>query len=297
MERTGEDRGAMTLLRALELLVYLLLWSSGSIASAIGSAHLDVWVFLLWRAAATSAALLLLRVRVRDALPVGRSAWGRVILTGLLMQILYQAAFVTALQAGIAPGILALVLASQPILTAVLTRRRGAAVRIAAVLGSVGLMLACLPDVGTRGTTVLGLVAALVALGAMTAATLLQAGARGTGRWSALTIQNLLAVLVLGGIVLLRGAPLPAPTCASVLPVLWMALAVGVAATGLLYHLLATADVLTVTGVQLLVPGVTAVLDLMVRGTRLAPLTLLGMLITLAAVALLQRGERTRSTG
>ena len=72
-----------------------------------------------------------------------------------------------------------------------------------------------------------------------------------------------------------------------------MILVVGIMATSLLYHLVRTVNVVVVTFVQFLVPAVTAIMDFIVRNHYLPPATLIGMTVTIAALALMQYG-RTR---
>jgi len=61
------------------------------------------------------------------------------------------------------------------------------------------------------------------------------------------------------------------------LPVLWMGLVVSLLATLLLYRLIARGNLVNVTSLFYLVPAVTAVMDYLIFGNRLALLSLLGM--------------------
>jgi len=58
---------------------------------------------------------------------------------------------------------------------------------------------------------------------------------------------------------------------------LWMGLVVSLLATLLLYRLIAKGNLVNVTSLFYLVPAVTAVMDFLIFGNRLAPLSLLGM--------------------
>lgn len=58
---------------------------------------------------------------------------------------------------------------------------------------------------------------------------------------------------------------------------LWMGLVVSLLATLLLYRLIARGNLVNVTSLFYLVPAVTAVMDFIIFGNRLAPLSLLGM--------------------
>jgi len=61
------------------------------------------------------------------------------------------------------------------------------------------------------------------------------------------------------------------------LPVLWMGLVVSLLATLLLYRLIARGNLVNVTSLFYLVPAVTAVMDYLIFGNRLALLSVLGM--------------------
>jgi drug/metabolite transporter (DMT)-like permease len=80
-----------------------------------------------------------------------------------------------------------------------------------------------------------------------------------------------------------------------VLPVMWMAVVVGVVATGLLYWLVRAVDVVVVTSVQFLVPAVTALLDFLIRGQPLAPITIIGMGLVILSLFVFERGRRHRA--
>ncbi len=61
------------------------------------------------------------------------------------------------------------------------------------------------------------------------------------------------------------------------IPVLWMGLVVSVLATLLLYRLIAQGNLVNVTSLFYLVPAVTALMDYLIFGNRLALLSLFGM--------------------
>ncbi|RLZ04463.1 EamA/RhaT family transporter [Kocuria tytonicola] len=274
--------------------LFLLLWSSGAVATALGLTRLDPAVFLLLRAVVTAGIAWLLWAFVRSPLPRTRGQWGAVLVTGLLMHVLYQGLFFGSLAAGIAPGLLSLVVACQPLLTAVVTGQRGLLAWAGILLGLGGLVLACSPEFSGADSTLGGVVAAAGALLALTAATLVQARSTRVGVLANLALQSTTAVPVflLAALVLRPALPPLAP--ATIGPVLWMGAVVGVAATGLLYWLVRRVDVVTVTSVQFLVPAVTAVLDWMVRGQSLHGVTLAGMAVVICALFVFERGRRRR---
>ena len=73
------------------------------------------------------------------------------------------------------------------------------------------------------------------------------------------------------------------------LSVLWMGLVISVAATLLLYRLIANGNLVNVTSLFYLVPAVTAVMDYLVFGNRLAALSLIGMALIVMGLVLVFR--------
>lgn len=62
-----------------------------------------------------------------------------------------------------------------------------------------------------------------------------------------------------------------------ILPLLWMAVVISVLATFLLYRLIQRGNLVQVTSLFYLIPAITALLDYLLLGHRLAALSLLGM--------------------
>ncbi|WP_121241735.1 DMT family transporter [Kocuria sp. KSNUG] len=274
--------------------LFLLLWSSGAVATALGLAHMDAELFLLLRALVTAGIAWVLCWLLRSALPRTRHEWAAMIGTGVLMHVLYQAFFFGSVAAGIAPGLLSLVVACQPLLTAVVTGQRGRVAWAGILLGFGGLALACTPDLTSADSTGWGIAAAAGALVTLTAATVSQSRIRRVGVLANLAVQSTTGIPVFLAATLLMRPQLPPLAPATVLPVLWMGAVIGVVATGLLYWLVQRVDVVTVTSVQFLVPAVTAVLDRLVRGESLHGITLVGMAVVICALFLFQRGRRRR---
>lgn len=248
-------------------------------------------MFLLLRTLATAGCAWLLWLVLRGSLPRTGRAWAAVLGTGVFMQVLYQGMFFISLDAGIAPGLLALIVACQPLVTAVFTRQRGWLIWMGIVLGFTGLLLACSPELRAGGSTL----AVAGALSALTVAVLIQSRVTDVGVVSGLALQSTLAVPVFAVACLVLDIPLPEVTVEVVLPVMWMAVVVGVVATGLLYWLVRTVDVVAVTSVQFLVPAVTALLDFLIRGQPLAPITIIGMGLVILALFIFERGRRHRA--
>lgn len=255
--------------------LFVLLWSSGAIFSRWGLEHASAFAFLFFRCAIALAVLLAIGLWRRQCLPAPGTR-RRVALIGVLMIGGYQICYLLALEQGITPGVLATLLGVQPILTQLITERRCAGLRACGLaLALAGLTLVVYQSLMVANFSPSGMLFAFIALGCMTAGTLLQKG----------MAQPPLAVLPLQYAIGLLMCALALPfeplrvewRPEFVLPLLWMAVVISVLATFLLYRLIQRGNLVQVTSLFYLIPAVTALLDYLLLGHALAALSLLGM--------------------
>lgn len=240
-------------------MLFVLLWSGGALAAKWGLTHASAFAFLVIRLGVALAALTLLAVTRRQWWPAPGTRW-RVAGTGVLLIGGYQAAYLLALANGITPGALATVLGVQPILTLVALERSHSGRRLAGLaLALAGLALVVAQSLVSARLSAAGSAWALTALACMTLGTIAQKGSR----------QTPLDVLPLQYAVGLALAVLIAPTqpwhfdntAGFWLPLLYMGVVISVGATLLLYRMIASGNLVTVTSLFYLVPVVTALLD------------------------------------
>ncbi|HEJ8097528.1 TPA: DMT family transporter [Serratia marcescens] len=255
--------------------LFVLLWSSGAIFSRWGLEHASAFAFLFFRCAIALAVLLAIGLWRRQCLPAPGTR-RRVALIGVLMIGSYQICYLLALEQGITPGVLATLLGVQSILTQFITERRCAGLRaFGLALAMAGLTLVVYQSLMVAHFSPSGMLFAFIALGSMTAGTLLQKG----------MTQPPLAVLPLQYAIGLLMCTLALPfeplrvdwRPEFVLPLLWMAVVISVLATFLLYRLIQRGNLVQVTSLFYLIPAVTALLDYLLLGHALAALSLLGM--------------------
>ncbi|HCD1613930.1 TPA: DMT family transporter [Serratia marcescens] len=255
--------------------LFVLLWSSGAIFSRWGLEHASAFAFLFFRCAIALAVLLAIGLWRRQCLPAPGTR-RRVALIGVLMIGSYQLCYLLALEQGITPGVLATLLGVQPILTQFITERRCTGLRaFGLALAMAGLTLVVYQSLMVAHFSPSGMLFAFIALGSMTAGTLLQKG----------MTQPPLAVLPLQYAIGLLMCTLALPfeplrvdwRPEFVLPLLWMAVVISVLATFLLYRLIQRGNLVQVTSLFYLIPAVTALLDYLLLGHALAALSLLGM--------------------
>ncbi|MHA6196702.1 DMT family transporter [Pseudomonas wadenswilerensis] len=256
--------------------LFVLLWSSGAIVSKLGLAEATPFAFLLVRFLLALVALLLLGPLLRLRWPRERGAVWQAVATGAVLLGAYQIFYLLALDLKVTPGVMATVMGVQPILTVVLMERQRSFSRVFGLcLGLAGLVMVVWQGIGLGGMSWAGMGFALLALASMTFGSIMQKR----------ITRDPLGTLPLQYLAGLALCALFAPfqplevqlNQQFTLSVLWMGLVVSVLATLLLYRLIARGNLVNVTSLFYLVPAVTALMDYLIFGNRLAALSLLGM--------------------
>lgn len=256
--------------------LFVLLWSSGAIVSKLGLAQSTPFAFLLIRFLLALVALVLLGPLLKLRWPRERGSIIQALLTGGILLGAYQIFYLLALDLKVTPGVMATVMGVQPILTVMLIERRRSLARLFGLgLGLTGLVLVVWQGIGLGGMSLAGMAFALLALASMTGGSIMQKRIT-RDPLGTLPLQYLAGLLLCG--LFAPFQPLQAQFNPQfLLSVAWMGLVVSVLATLLLYRLIARGNLVNVTSLFYLVPAVTAVMDYLIFGNRLAALSLLGM--------------------
>ncbi|QIB04483.1 DMT family transporter [Pseudomonas fluorescens] len=279
------------LLAAASTSLFVLLWSSGAIFSKLGLAHASPFAFLLIRFAIALFALVLLIPLLKFKLPKTGKPMLYAVTTGLVLLGAYQIFYLLALQMSVTPGVMATLMGVQPILTVVLMERQRSWSRLfGLVLGLVGLVMVVYQGIGLAGMSLAGMVCGLLALVSMTAGSIMQKRIT-DNPLGTLPVQYLAGLLLCAVFVPFQPFHFEYSTGFFV-PVLWMGLVVSVLATLLLYRLIARGNLVNVTSLFYLVPAVTAIMDYLVFGNRLALLSLLGMVLIIVGLVFVFRKSR-----
>ena len=102
-------------------ILFVLLWSSGWIGSKFGLGYAGTFTLLLWRYALVVVTLMLL-VRVLNAWrPISKTDFLLHLFVGVLSHAVYLSTSLSAMDLGVSVGLVAFVLALQPMLTAVIS--------------------------------------------------------------------------------------------------------------------------------------------------------------------------------
>ncbi|WP_248745048.1 DMT family transporter [Pseudomonas sp. MWU12-2037] len=256
--------------------LFVLLWSSGAIFSKWGLTHASPFAFLLIRFSIALMGLVVLVPLLKFKLPRMGKPLFYAAATGLVLLGAYQIFYLLALDLKVTPGVMATIMGVQPILTAVLMERQRSWSRMFGLgLGLAGLILVVYQGIGLAGMSLAGMLFGLLALASMTLGSIMQKRIT-DNPLGTLPVQYLAGLLLCGAFVPFQ--PFHFETGSGfILPVLWMGLVVSVLATLLLYRLIARGNLVNVTSLFYLVPAVTAVMDYLIFGNRLAVLSMLGM--------------------
>ncbi len=286
--------------------VFVLIWSTGFVVARLAMPHSPPFSFLTLRFALSALCFVIWIALARAAWPVGRSQWGHLVATGVLMQAGYLGGVWAAVKAGIGAGTVALLVGLQPVLTALwvtATLPRGVdpgktSARVTLrewlglVLGFSGLAFVVWPKLGTGEVTPGNLALAIVALLSITVGTLYQKRyVAPCDVRSASAVQMLAALVVCAPLVFFEREAMDWHA-----NLIWaMAWSVGVLTLGgssLLYLLIQRGEATAVTSLLYLVPPCTAVMAWMLFGEAVAPLMMLGMALTVVGVAVVVRERR-----
>lgn len=271
--------------------LFVLLWSSGAIFARAGLDHASALAFLVLRFALALGVLLIIGafqgIFRRGWLPAPGTRV-RVAATGLLLIGSYSICYLLALDHGVTPGVLATVLGVQPILTLVLVERRFPIPRLLGLtLALCGLILVVYQSIAISRFPVAGMLFALASLGSMTAGAILQKGLR-QAPMGMLPLQYAVSLLLC--LIFTPFKPFEFELTADFLiPLFWLAIVISVAAQLLFYRLIQVGNLVNVTSLFYLVPGVTAAMDYAFLGNPLPRLSAVGMGAILVGLILVFR--------
>ncbi len=284
---------------------FVVLWSTGFVVARAIAPYADPNLFLLARFAGTALLFTVAALAARVAWPAPRD-WGKHLFAGALLQGVYLGAGYWAVAQGLSAGVMALLGALQPLVTAALAAplfgeklppRRWAGM----ALGLVGVVLVLVPKLVAatissgaashgHAPSWLVVVIALVSVGAITAGTLYQKTSLArTDIRSASAVQNLGAAIVAALLALALGEHRWIAT-----PTLWASLAWGIvmlsgAGVTLLVYMVRRGDAARATSLLFLAPPLAALESYIGFGETLLPVQIGGFAVALAGVLIARR--------
>jgi drug/metabolite transporter (DMT)-like permease len=270
---------------------FVTVWGSGYLATKVGLQYAPPFTFLTLRFLFGIALVIPLALVARPTWPRGRLL-GHAIVAGLLMHAVNLGGSHYAQYLGMSAGIAALILALQPLVTAVvaaplLSERLQRPQWLGVVLGLLGVALVVWHKVDLRALSWPALVAVTIALAAITTGTLYQRRfCPAIDLRAASVVQFVASALVLAPLaVLVEGFPVEWSWQLAASIVFLVVLA-SILAVNALHTLMRRGQATRVTSLLYLTPIIAVVLEWLMFGVRPTLLTALGIAVTCAGVAL-----------
>jgi drug/metabolite transporter (DMT)-like permease len=282
--------------------IFIFIWSSGYVVAKYGLPYAEPLTFLSLRYLGVIVVMLLLALAGGAAWPASPGQYFHIAFAGILMQASYLGGVWCAIKLGMPAGVAALIVNTQPILTAILSRSVGERVAprqwLGLVLGLVGVALVLSNKMSTSGLSVESVLLALFALAAMTIGVLYQK--RFCPTFDARTGQVIqfaasLAVTLPLALTLEENTVEWTPEFIAALG--WSVLVLSGIGISLLFVMIRNGAATKVTSYLYLVPPVTALMAWLMFDERFGPLSLAGMLVTVVGVALVVRSAAERAAG
>jgi drug/metabolite transporter (DMT)-like permease len=270
--------------------VFLVLWSSGFIGSKLGAPYAEPMTFLTIRMAAVVVLLGVIVLITRPEWPDRSDLWHSGVI-GLLVHGCYLGGVFVAIAQKMPAGLVALIVALQPVLTSTLANRLlGERVTprqwLGFVLGVIGVYFVVHARTEGEGTPV-AWIAVTIALLGITAGTLYQKRFGGAIEWrTGFLVQYAASGAVFALAALMFETREVQWTPPFIFAVAYLVLVLSFGAIWLFYFLIRRTATSRVVSLLYLMPPLTALMSWALFDERLAPLALLGMAICVIGVAL-----------
>lgn len=289
-----------TLVLRLVPALFVLLWSTGWISARAAAPYADPLTFLTVRFALAALALAILAWAAGARWPRRGADLAHALVMGALLHAVYLGGIWWAIRQGMPAAVSGVIAAVQPILTAllapvflgeVITRRQWLGIG----LGFAGIGLVLEPKLALLGASQMQialapLAANVLAMISMTLATFYQKRFIATGDLRTTTaLQYGSAALIMLPVAYALEPMQIAWNGVVVLTMAWSVIALSIGAIALLFVLIRKGAVSRAATLIYLVPPAVAVEAMILFGESLVPLQIVGMLVTVAGVALAVR--------
>jgi drug/metabolite transporter (DMT)-like permease len=280
--------------------VFVLLWSTGFIVAKLAAPHAPPLTFLLYRFAGVIVVLLPIVALTRAPWPRTPAAWRDVAVVGVLLQATYLGGVWVAIALGMPAGVSALLVGTQPLVTALFAFTVGErATRLqwlGLLVGFAGIALVLSDRLTLAGVGPLALAANLLALAGITVGTLYQKKHGGSADLrTASLIQFAASFVVLLPFALALESVEVRFSAEFWAALVWSVLALSLVAITLLLVMIRRGRATEVASLMYLTPPTTAVFAWLAFGERLGALAWTGVVVTMAGVALVLRNRKSNA--
>jgi drug/metabolite transporter (DMT)-like permease len=273
---------------------FVSVWGSGFIATKSGLQYAAPFTFLTLRFCLAIVCLLPVLLWLRPIWPNTKRAWGHVIVAGLLMHAIHVSGSHYGQYEGLAAGVVAIILAAQPLLTAMiaaLVLKEAASGRqwLGIGIGLIGVLLVVWHKLDIHAMNGKSLMAVLVALIALTVGTLYQRRfLPDTDLWSAAFIQFVASLLLLAPLAIIVESAKVEWAWQLFAAMLFLVVLASILGVSALHILMRHGQATRVSSILYLPPIVAVAAEWLVYRIIPTPLTFVGMVIVCAGVWLAQ---------
>ena len=276
--------------------IFVIIWSSGFVVAKYAFKSSDVIFFLSIRLFIAGAILAIITKALGQSLKLSRRDLIASLAIGIALHAIYLGGVWEAIAQGSPSGIASVITSLQPVLVSLIAiRLLGEALNrtqlIGLFLGLSGVALVLAPAFSRAGEmTFLALLLLLGALSGSTSATLLQKKlGHSIPLLAGTTYQFFIAGIVLGIYSLATGKTSIEWNLEATLAMAWAVLVTSLIAILLLLWMLTRGSAARVSSLLYLVPPTTAIQALLLFGEKLTPTAIIGIAMTAAGVALVQK--------
>ena len=274
--------------------VFVVLWSTGFIIAKLALPHAPPLTFLLLRFACVIAVMAPIAFLLRAPWPRSLEQAVHLAIAGALLHGGYLSGVFCAIDQGMSAGMVALIVGTQPILTALAGPLIGEQVKArqwsGLLLGFSGVALVLANRTSTTGVDGMTLALSLMALISMTAGTLYQKRFCAAMDLRTGSVLQFIAasVVLLPFAYFLESRPV-AWTGELEFALGWSVIVMSLGAISLLFILIRRGAATNVSSLFYLTPPTTAVMAYFIFGETLTALALAGLVLTVAGVAMVVR--------
>jgi drug/metabolite transporter (DMT)-like permease len=275
---------------------FVIIWGSGFLATKAGLQYAAPFTFLALRFLIGLLLLLPIVWWLKPRWPTTRVEWFHVIVAGLLMHAIHLSGSHYAQYLGMSAGVVAILLAAQPLLTAAIaagwlderpTPRQWSGV----VIGLAGVAMIVWHKLDIAAVSAGSLIAVAVALLALTLGTLYQRRFCATADLRASTvIQFAGSLLLLTPLAFFVEQANITRSWTLIASILFLVVFASIFAVSALHTLMRRGEATRVSSMLYWPPVVAVALELLLFGVQPTPITIAGVIVTSLGVALAARG-------
>lgn len=268
-------------------LIFLLLWSSGTLAVHLGLKYTNPFSFLFLRYLIATILIMMILICWKYPLEFNKRNIPIVIGTALLQQTIYQTFFFISLSKGITPGLLSIILGIQPIITAIISNKNISKVQwIGLLFGFAGLIIVVYTSAFNNQISILGIFCGVIAMVSITVGTITQKKLTISMPMN-LFIQSIISLLFYTVFIVFFGKYEVEWHYEFIIALIWMSVVISIFATFLLYYMIRKGELVKVTSLFYFIPGITAILDYMIFRNILEPNAIIGLIFVIIGTFLI----------